>query len=453
MLLTDEVAWTRVVLADGEPPPRRPDQARQTLHRILGGSLAALVVLVATGYLVGARIAEFQALSDSRRLTETVGGAVVGPDLTSGVLEGRPEALGRLNHTVSNGILRHTMIRRVKIWSSAGVVLYSNDPSEIGRSFPLDDDERRVLATGRSFADVSNLSRAENASDRTLGNRMVEVYTALRGADGQPVLFEAYFSYQEVETQRASVFTLLSTLAIGLLGIFALFQVWLSVVNLRWMRRRQEELEDAAEAVSGRERRRLARDLHDGVVQELVGTAFLIDGARAATVSGDLARADMLLDRTADTVRSSVQALRATLIAVYPPTLSQEGLAQALEDLTQPLRTRGVQVTVADLVDRSLPRPAIETTYRVAQEAVRNISRHARASTVQIRVYIERARLCLLVQDDGVGIATQWQSASSLREGHFGLRNLADIALEAHAYLELRAAPDRGTEIRWEMPL
>ncbi len=452
MLMTPETVWQHLVLADGRTTAARPDRARQTIHRILAGSLGGLLVLVLTGYLLGARIAESQALDDARRLTEVVGRTAVGPHLTPEVVAGQPAALARLDQIVGSGVLRHSPIRRVKIWSPDGMVLYSNDPVEIGRSYTLEDDEQAVLDTGRSVASISDLTRAENVADRDLGPRMVEVYTALRSAHGRTVLFEAYLSYDEVQTRRTSVFTMLSILAIGLMGVFALFQVWLSAINLRWLRRRQAELKATAQDVSIRERRSLARDLHDGVVQELTGTAYLVDGARASLDAGDRARTEMLLDRVTDCVRSSVQALRASLIVVYPPSLADDGLGRAMEDLTQPLRTRGVEVTVADEVDRTLPSPVVEATYRAAQEAVRNIGRHAYASSASIRLFVERDRLCLVVRDNGVGLDVGHQSGLS-RSGHLGLRALADAASELRGYLEVSTAPGRGTEIRWEIPL
>ncbi len=455
MQLTEDPVWTRVVLAHGEAAPHRPDRASQTAQRILAGSLGALMVLLVTGYLIGARIAEHQALTDSRHLTELVGATVIEPQLTSAALDGRPGALDGLEDVVGDrdGLLDQTLIRRVKIWSPDGTVLYSNDPAEIGTSFPPDDEQRRALTTGRSVATVSDLSRAENVSDRALGSRMVEVYTVLRGADGRQVLFETYISYDEVKHRRASLFTTLSILAASLLALFALFQGWLVAVNLRWLRRRQSELQVAADEASTRERRNLARDLHDGVVQELIGTSYLVEGARASMAAGDAPRADRLLHQIAESVRSSVQALRSTLIVVYPPTLTEGGLAQALDDLAQPLRSRGVRVTVEDGIGRRLPGPALEATYRVAQEALRNVGRHAHASTVSIETYVDKERLCLVIRDDGVGLSPDVQLALGRPDGHLGLRTLADAAHDVHGHLEVITAPGRGTEIRWETPL
>ena len=456
MQMTEEKVWTRAVLADGtSASERRRDRSRQTTHRILAGSLGALLVLLLAGYLIVAQVARQQALADSRHVTELVGETVIEPQLTPAFLRGRPGTLDRLNAVLEDedGLVQHTLVRRVKIWSPDGKVLYSNDPSEIGRSYPRDDERQSALDSGRTVATVSDLSQAEDVSDQSLGTRMVEVYTPLESANGEHVLFETYISYDQVKQRRASLFTTFLLVTGGLLAVFALFQVRFFALNLRWLRKQQGELAYAAEEVSTRERRNVARDLHDGVVQELIGTSFLVEGARASLGSGDTGRADMLLRQTGESVRSSVQALRSTLIVVYPPSLAEDGLAQALDDLAQPLRTRGMEVTVDGTIDRDLPDPPVEATYRVAQEALRNVGRHAHATTVSIRTFVEEDRLCLVVRDDGVGLPPGTLAALGKQDGHLGLRTLADAAREVHGCLEVSTAPGRGTEIRWEIPL
>ncbi len=456
MQMTEEKVWTRAVLADGtSAPQRRSERSRQTTHRILAGSLGALLVLLVAGYVIVAQVARHQALADSRHVTELVGETVIEPQLTSAFLRGRPGTLDRLNAVLEDedGLVHHTLIRKVKIWSPDGKLLYSNDPSEIGRAYRPDDERQSALDSGRTVATVSDLSQAEDVSERSLGTRMVEVYTPLESANGEHVLFETYISYDEVKHRRASLFTTFLLVTGGLLAVFALFQVRFFSLNLRWLRKQQVELASAAEEVSTRERRNVARDLHDGVVQELIGTSFLVEGARASLGSGDTARADMLLGEMGESVRSSVQALRSTLIVVYPPSLAEDGLAQALDDLAQPLRTRGVEVTVDASIGRGLPGPAVEATYRVAQEALRNVGRHAHAATVSIRVSVEEQRLCLVIRDDGVGLPPELLASLGRHDGHLGLRNLVDAAHEVHGRLEMSSARDRGTEIRWETPL
>ena len=138
-----------------------------------------------------------------------------------------------------------------------------------------------------------------------------------------------------------------------------------------------------------------------------------------------------------ESVRSSVQALRSTLIVVYPPSLAEDGLAQALDDLAQPLRTRGVEVTVEDSIGRALPGPAMEATYRVAQEALRNVGRHAHASAVSIRVYVEGSACASSSATTASGSRPGVQAALGKPDGHLGLQNLADAAHDVHGYLEM----------------
>src|SRR3954451_1421725 len=427
MQMTEEKVWTRSVLADGTSAPHRKDRSRQTVHRILAGSLGALLVLLLAGYLITAEGARHQALADARQVTELVGETVVEPQLTPAFLEGRPGTLDRLNAVLEDedGLVHKTLIQRVKIWSPDGIVLYSNDPAEIGRSYPPDEERQNALASDGAVATVSDLSQPEDASDRALGERMVEVDVPLESRDGQRVLFETYVSYDQVKHRRASLFTTFSFVSGGLLAVLALFQVRFFSLNLRWLRRQQTELASAAEQVATRERRTVARDLHDGVVQDLIGTSYLVDGARTALGFDDRSQADALLQQMGESVRSSVQSLRSTLITVYPQTLAENGLGQALEDLAQPLRTRGLDVIVLDDHERPLPAAAAEATYRVAQEALRNIGRHAHATVVWIDMYVVAGRLCLVVRDDGVGIEPEAQGALGSAPGHFGLRTLS----------------------------
>lgn len=419
--------------------------------RLLAGSLAALSVLLVAGYLIGAQLAERQALADAERFTGLVGNSVIAPQLTAPVLAGEPGAMDALDRLVEARLLGSTSIRRVKVWSTEGRVLYSDDRDEIGDSFPLDPAELAALTSGAATSAVSSLHRAENAQERDLASQLVEVYTGIEAADGTPLIFEAYLSYDEVKSHRATVFTMLGALAAVLIAVFALFLMTFTRANLQWLRRRQVELDRSREEVADRERRRVVRDLHDGVVQELVATGFAVEGARVS-VREDRGDTDQLLSAAADGVRASVQALRSVLVDVYPHTLDDRGLASALDDLVQPLRTRHVSVDVEVDLQRAVSRAALEATYRAAQEAVRNVGRHARATVVLVRVSHEPGRLVLTIRDDGVGIeasrlASVWQA-----DGHVGLRSLADLALEQEGDLEVRTAPGRGTEIRWEIP-
>ncbi len=202
-------------------------------------------------------------------------------------------------------LVPETSIRRIKVWAADGTVLYSDDHAEIGDLHDLGDRDLQALIFGHSAASISSLQRAENTAERRIAPRLLEVYTTARAADGHPVIVEAYLSIEEVKQIRASLLRVLSVLAGVLLALFALFQIWLSHANLRGLEGRQAEVDRQAEEVSVRERRRLARDLHDGVVQELVGTAYAVDGARSMLRRGYLSRADLMMGEASDGVRGS----------------------------------------------------------------------------------------------------------------------------------------------------
>jgi two-component system, NarL family, sensor kinase len=440
--------WSRTVLADRRVPPTNRGQAQEATRRLIAGSLAGLAILVVTGYLVGARLAERQVIIDARHFSALLAHGLVGPQLTPDLLAGDPAAVTRLSRVIDDRLVPRTSLRRVKVWSPAGEILYSDDRREIGAIFPLTDTQRSVFRTGKSVADISDLSEEESTFERGLEPRLLETYTLVHADNGQRALFETYMSYNQIKEQREAVFTTLSLLAAAGVVLFAGFQVGLARINLRWVRRRQSELDEQARVVTDRARQRLARDLHDGTVQELVGTSYVVDGALKAVRRRDLPQAERMLDGAADSVRNSIQSLRTVMIEVYPRTFHERGLPAALADLALPLRTRGIEADVEVSVDGKLSPETSEAVYRGAQEAVRNIMKHARATTVRIRVETAADQVSLQVIDDGIGMPPGFTGSP---EGHLGLSALADLAAERRGCLEIWSASGRGTQLRMEM--
>ena len=118
-----------------------------------------------------------------------------------------------------------------------------------------------------------------------------------------------------------------------------------------------------------------------------------------------------------------------------------------MQDLAQPLRVRGVDVAVeaANLpLDEDDDRALAEVVHRCAQELVRNVLRHADATTVEILVESTRERVTLTVRDNGRGLDAEQMTAVG---DHLGLRALADIARERQGSLEICSAPGLGTEV------
>ena len=154
-------------------------------------------------------------------------------------------------------------------------------------------------------------------------------------------------------------------------------------------------------------------------------------------------------------LRQGVRGLRSLLVEIYPPGLRRAGLAAALSDLTAQLASREIDVELD--VDGTGPLPEhIETAiFRVAQEAVRNIVKHAEAGRVRVALVQTSDAVTLTVTDDGKGFALVDPSRPSgaTPAGHLGLALLEDSLAEVRGTLSVRTAPQQGTELTARIPL
>src|SRR5205807_4874755 len=95
---------------------------------------------------------------------------------------------------------------RVKIWTPAGRILYSDEPRLIGDVFPLEPEERDAIRAGKVAAAVSDLSKPENRFERSHG-KLLEVYLPVHAADGQPLLYENYLRFSSIAANSRRVWT------------------------------------------------------------------------------------------------------------------------------------------------------------------------------------------------------------------------------------------------------
>jgi signal transduction histidine kinase len=204
---------------------------------------------------------------------------------------------------------------------------------------------------------------------------------------------------------------------------------------------------DASDA----ERRRIARDLHDGVVQDLAGTSFALSGLAREVENRSNDEQRTQLEQLAASARSSLMSLRSLLVEIYPPELAGAGLAAALQDLVAPAKEASVtvQLDVTDVDD--LPDEVTALIWRTAQECVRNALRHGQPSQLHIDVHVEDAgHLAVMsVSDNGRGFDT----TEPLEGDHFGLRGLRDLARESGGSLDVRSAHGEGTEATLRVPV
>jgi signal transduction histidine kinase len=239
-----------------------------------------------------------------------------------------------------------------------------------------------------------------------------------------------------------------------MLLVLWLLQLPLAVRLARRVRRGREERERLltnAIGASLAERRRIAGDLHDGVVQELTGISFALDGAAANDTNGGDDELTSVARRSARELRKSVRSLRSLVVDIAPPNLRSEGLEQALGDLLDTLRSRGIETRLAVPDDLRLPADTEALIFRGAQEALRNVLEHADATTVAVRVDESPEGLVLVVEDDGQGL-TPATVARRQAAGHIGLQLLGDLTDQVGGNLEVVAAEAGGTRFTLEVP-
>ena len=418
--------------------------AKNPVVQFLAAGLLVLVVVVIGTVQLSSRAADEEALNDAQATTELLARSVAQPAIPRGLAAGNSGAVDRFDRTVLRRLLVGE-VRRIKIWTAQGGIVYSDETRLIGDRFPLGPEELDVLRNGGTDAEISDLSEPENRFEPA-GQSLVEVYTRVRSPEGEPLLFEAYYSATDIARRREQVYDSFQPIALG--GLLVLVAVttpllWALTRRLdRTGRDRARLLERAADA-SESERRRIARDLHDGVVQDLAGTAFALSAtARDAGTDTDTARR---LEPMASSLRGSLRSLRSLLVEIYPPDLRADGLEAALEDLVAPAAAAGVtaRVEVYDVAQASAD--AVRLVWRVAQEAVRNALRHSGASHVTVQVRQVGDRLTLDVTDDGAGFDPR-KPASGL-----GLRSQRDLIAEAGGTLDVRSAPGGGTTVHLEV--
>jgi signal transduction histidine kinase len=196
------------------------------------------------------------------------------------------------------------------------------------------------------------------------------------------------------------------------------------------------------------ERRRLAGDIHDGISQRLVSLAFHLDAA-ADAVRGDaslavseLARARELTDLTLDEARAAIGGLR-------PPVLDDLGLADGLASLARSIAQLPVRVTGADCADCPLPEHVVIALYRIAQEALQNVVKHAQASHAEVELRCDAARVLLRVTDDGQGFDIGARADS---EASYGLRSMTERAELVGGRLTVTSRPGLGTSVTATVP-
>jgi PAS domain S-box-containing protein len=187
------------------------------------------------------------------------------------------------------------------------------------------------------------------------------------------------------------------------------------------------------------QRRRVVRDLHDGAQQRLVHAVMTLQLAQSrANVPPDL---KPLLDEGIEHARYAIDELRELAHGIHPAILTHHGLAAAVEALAE----RAPQPVTVDIPEDRYPTPVESGAYFIAAEALTNVAKYARAEKARVTAREVDGRLCLAIEDDGIG-------GAALSPGS-GLSGLQDRVAALQGTLAIESPPGGGTTVRADIPL
>ncbi|RUS60662.1 histidine kinase [Pseudorhodobacter sp. E13] len=242
-------------------------------------------------------------------------------------------------------------------------------------------------------------------------------------------------------------------LYIGAITLASVLVVFLSglMLNLRERRLAEDKLKALTQRVfdtQEEERGRVARELHDSISQILVGVRYTLELARRRQATGD-ARAGESLNSGIDHLNGAIQEVRRISRDLRPGVLDDLGLGPALQSLAEEFGKRtGIKVEFETVVFRNrLDQDAKIALYRIAQEALTNIERHAGATEVAVLVRGTKNGAILRIQDNGRGMPPQRAEVQGL-----GLRNMAERMERLDGTLRILSTKT-GTTIEAQVPL
>jgi two-component system NarL family sensor kinase len=459
-----EAPGSPLTLGDPSPGRRQGSRAlpepehvvRAAMVRFMLSSALALVLVAGISLYWCSHVALDEALRRAESTGTGIATRIIAPKITAKLRQGDPQAMQDLDDAV-HARMADGSIYRIKVWTPEATgktakVLYSDETPLIDKSYPIEPKDQALFGTNNASAVLSHLDRKENTFEAAQG-KLVEVYAGFEGADHKPLLFEAYFPAQPVERTARVLQRQLLPLSLGSLGLLLLLLLPLAVSLARRTERAQLErnrMLSTSIAASDIERRRIARDLHDGVVQDLAGLGYALTAlADGLPTESSCEPAREGTRRAISILRRDVDALRTLVTDIYPPELEQGQLVPAISAMLRTVGRDGprTSLTAPSNLDVDLSADASVLLYRVVREAVRNAVKHARASAINVRLAIEDGWVTVEVADDGVGIT------AGAAPGHLGLRLLADTVHDAGGRFGVESAEGAGVLVRASLPL
>ena len=197
------------------------------------------------------------------------------------------------------------------------------------------------------------------------------------------------------------------------------------------------------------ERRRLAGDIHDGISQRLITLSYRLDAA-ARAVGDDPGEASVQLAAARELVDLTLQEARAAIGGLRPPVLDDLGLAGGLASLARSIPQLRLEV---DLTETRLPEHIELALYRIAQECLQNVVKHANATTARLVFSVDEESAQLEIIDDGVGFNMLEHPLGIDETSGYGLLSMSERAELVGGQLHIRSRPGAGTAVTATVPV
>ncbi len=322
---------------------------------------------------------------------------------------------------------------------------------------PITDELIRIARTGGGYHSFDWPKPSTGANGRMIVyvNGLQDWRWAIgTGVFIDDVLENVAAARADVETRiRRTSYYIVAIAIAALVGVFTTGMF----LNLRERRLADAKLKDLTQRIidtQEEERGRVARELHDGISQMLVGVRYALELARRKLSTGK--GGGDSLDKGIDGLGSAIQEVRRISRDLRPGVLDDLGLGPALQALTDDFSNRtGIKTEFETVVFRNrLDQEARIALYRIAQEALTNIERHANANRVDISLKGHRKGAMLLIKDNGVGMS--WPPSARRRNNGLGLRNMQERIEQLGGslrVLSVQTGKTTGTVIEAQVPL
>jgi signal transduction histidine kinase len=362
------------------------------------------------------------------------------------------ETRKRLEALVSRSAWRENVVA-TKVWSSNGVILFSDWEELIGRRFEPSASLRKAWS-GQVEARLSDLDEEENELERPFGAPLLEVYTPIRTKGSERVIAVAEFYYVASDLQhdlnavRRRSWYVLCSVAIIMLGLLVVVvkRGSLNIIS-RWRARASGLSEIHSRTVSTNELflRRVGMELHDGPAQ-LIGLALLrLDSIRPRSNS-ERGRASIgEFDRIQNALREALAEIRYISAGLVLPELDGMSATDALLLAARNHERRTGTSVKCEFIGSppKLSTPVVSCLYRFAQEALNNAFRHAGGADQTLRGNFEKGTVEVEVSDRGPG----FDPNAAPNKYSLGLKGMRDRVASLGGNLEIESVQGKGTRL------